>query len=263
MRLESRGAVFACALLAFVLTLGLGGAGGAWLVLREQARLEQLARRDAAEQAGAVARMLARPFERAARQGTPLAAVPGADADLRRTLAVVAAVSAITVRDAGGQVLHQARKDAPGDGATVTVPIAANGGEPAGRIDVVTAPAALARSLEGVWVATLLAVLACAAGAAGAAALAVGRPLQRRTERLAGWLAAAARGEAVALPHLPPADDALARAEQAFAEGQARWQEGQAAFDGYAEELLAVDFDGDLRPRIQGIARDVRALAEA
>lgn len=264
MRPEGRGPVLACALLAFALTLLLAGAGATWLVLREQGRLQDSVRRDATEQAGAVARMLARQFERTLRQGTPLEGVAGAEADLRRTLAVVPAVSAITLRDATGRPLQEVREAGAGEGVTVAAPIANGGSGPAGHIEVTTAPAALARGLGGVWTATFLAVLACAAAAGLAAALAVGRVLQKRTERLAAWLAAAARGEAVALPHLPPGGDALARAERAFAEGQARWQEREAAFDGYAEELLAVDFDGDLRPRIGNIAREVRgAVAEA
>lgn len=264
MQLDRRNGALACALLAFVLTLGLGGAGAAWLVLREQAQLQELARQQAGEQAGAVGRTLARQFERAVRQGVPLQDVPGAQAELRRTLAVVPAVSAIALRDPGGRVLHEARDGAAANAVTVAVPVAVNGAEPVGRIEVTTAPAALARGLDGVWLATALAVLACAASAALVAAFAVGRVLQQRTERLAGWLAAAARGQAVALPLLPPAGDALARAERAFAEGQARWQERQGAFDSYADELLAVDFDGDLRPRIASIAQKVRGpVAEA
>lgn len=264
MRPEQRGPVLACAVLAFALTLLLAGAGAAWLVLREQSRLEESVRRDATEQAGAIARMLARQLERAVRQGTPLASVPGVEAELRRTLAVVPAVSAIALRDATGRALHEVREPDAGPGVTVAAPIANGGSDPAGRIEVTTAPAALARGLGGVWIATFLAVLACAAAAGLTAAFAVGRVLQKRTERLASWLAAAARGEAVALPHLPPGGDALARAERAFADGQADWQERQAAFDGYADELLAVDFDGDLRPRIAGIAREVHgSMAEA
>lgn len=243
----------------FAVLLGVGGACATWALQSVQARGLQAARADALAVAQSVAQTLAQQLGRAVRLGIPLAELPGLPPYLQTARTGQPAIVAIVVQDADGRTLATAGVPPPkveGPVPTDAVSLAiGRAGHPAGTVMVHTDSGAALRG--SLWQAGVLAALAVVLTAAGAALLAgLGPGAQLEHERRAVWsrlgMAAAedlATGPAVATAarHGPQA------VLQALATGEAAQQAARQALDAYAEELLAVDFDGQLRLAIERI----------
>lgn len=250
-------------LFALLLTLLLGGAAAALLVNGYQARVEESARRDALVIGTSVARTLAQQFEKAARFGIPLKLLPGVETHLSETLARTPGLTQIVLRGADGREIRSAIGEHPGtDSVSAPVMVDAN---TVASVEVTTNPAALATSFADIGVKAAVIVVICAALAALAAGLFVGTPLERARERLAGEMTKAVHGDfgdAGAIHRSPRGmsqHGAVGRAFRELLHGNRRVAERRAVFEAYAEELLAVDFDGGLRPDVERVRREVLA----
>lgn len=250
-------------LFALLLTLLLGGAAAALLVNGYRARVEESARRDALVIGTSVARTLAQQFEKAARFGIPLKLLPGVEAHLSETLARTPGLTQIVLRGADGREIRSAIGEQPG-ADSVSSPVVVDGNTVA-SVEVTSNPAALATSFADIGVKAAVIVVICAALAALAAGLLVGSALERARERLAEGMLKAMDGnfEAALDPvrRLRSARQygAVGRAFRELHHGNRRVAERRSVFDAYAEELLAVDFDGGLRPDVERVRREVLA----
>lgn len=249
------------ALFAFLATLLLGGGAGALLVIGFKARVEESARRDALVIGASLARGLAQQFEKAARFGITLTLLPGVDAYLATTLGGTPGITAITLRDGDGKVIRSARGRKPGmDSASA--PVMADG-IPVAFVDVSTDPAILSDAFADFGVKTTVAVLLCALASGIVAAVVAGVPLERSRQLLKRRLGRSVAGAGAVPP--PPRvrglilNGAPGRAFRAEARRARRLAERRTTFEAYAEELLAVDFDGTLRPEVQRIRDEVMA----
>lgn len=245
-------------IVAFVVTLLVGGIAAATLATAYRARVEDSARRDALVIGTSVARALAQQFEKAARFGIPLKLLPGVESHLTETLAGTPGITQIILRGADGREIRSAVGSDPGVDST-NAPVVVNGNTIA-TVEVVTNPAALSDEFADVGVKAAVAVFIFAALAALAAGVSVGLALDRAEARLAAALRRAAAGDfepetaatRAATPH-----GMVGRAFRALAHGNRHVRERRAVFDAYAEELLAVDFDGSVRPDLERLRRDV------
>jgi len=246
---------------ALLVTFILGGIAAAILVNGFRARVEESARRDAQVIGTSVARTLAQQFEKAARFGIPLKLLPGVEAHLAETLARTPGLTQIVLRGADGREIRSAIGEHPGADA-VSTPVVVDGNTVA-SVEVTTSPAALAASFADIGLKAAVVVAVCAALAALAAGLLVGGALERSRTRLADGMARAAEGE-----FGPPQDTpdrpsgsrgAVGRAFRALHRGNRRVADRRTVFEAYAEELLAVDFDGGLRPDVERVRREVMA----
>ena len=248
------------ALFAALVTIILGGGAGAWLVHVYKARVEESARRDALVIGTSLARGLAQQFEKAARFGIALTLLPGVDDYLTQTLTGTPGIVAITLRDGDGKVIRRAGGGRAGTDST-SAPVLADG-IPVASVEVATDPAVLSDAFTDFGIKTAVSVLLCALAAGGLAAAVAGVPLERSRQHLKARLS---RSLTDGAPEPAPAPreegliraGAVGRAFRAEARRARRLAERRAAFEAYAEELLAVDFDGALRPEVAHIRAEV------
>ncbi|MFG1301095.1 hypothetical protein V5F49_14980 [Xanthobacter sp. V3C-3] len=249
-------------LFALLVTFILGGIAAAVLINGFRARVEDSARRDAQVIGSSVARTLAQQFEKAARFGIPLKLLPGVETHLSETLTRTPGLTQIVLRGADGREIRSAIGEHPGTDA-VSAPVMVDGNTVA-SVEVTTSPAALASSFADIGVKAAVVVAVCAALAALAAGLLVGGAFERGRSLLAEGMQRAASGD------FGPAEDAhdrpgrrirgaVGRAFRALDRGNRRVADRRAVFEAYAEELLAVDFDGGLRPDVERVRREVMA----
>ncbi len=246
-------------LAAFLVTLIVGGIAAAILTTSYRARVEDGARRDALVIGTSVARTLAQQFEKAERFGVPLKLLPGVEDHLKATLAGTPAITQIILRGPDGREIRSATGDQPSVDST-SAPVVVSGNTVA-TVEVATNPVALTDQFGGVGVQAALAVFIFAALAALAAGVTAGLTLDRSEARLAAALERAAAGDFEPEPgssgRPERARGAIGRAFRALAQGNRHIRERRAVFDAYAEELLAVDFDGSIRPDVERLRREV------
>ncbi|MBA4790612.1 MAG: hypothetical protein AB1698_15230 [Pseudomonadota bacterium] len=249
-----------CALIAFLIVALVGGGAGTIMMQGFKARVEDTARRDARLIGETVARALAMQFEKAARFGIPLKMLPGVEPYLSETLSRTPGLTRIVLQGPDGREVRSAIGPLTGMD-TVVMPITIDG-VVFGQVAVSTTPATLSSVLSELYWRAGIVVLACAVLAGLAAAFYAGASLASGRRRLATALLSSAAGK---LRDLPPGGGRgpLAAAFRALGGGERRMAERRAAFDGYAEELLAVDFDGRLRAEIEQIRRETHARAPA
>lgn len=248
------------ALFAFAVTLVVGGGASLALVDGFRGRVEDSARRDALVIGTSVARTLAQQFERAARFNVPLKLIPGVDAYLAETLATTPGITQIVLRGLDGREIRSAVGEEPGVNST-SAPVTVDGLQVA-AVEVSTNPAALITTSGRVRLKAGLAVLACAVIFALLAALLAGSHLDADHARLAAALARAAQEDFDPTPldlRRPGRMryGAVGRAHGALLHGNRRVLERRTGLEAYAEELLAVDFDGTLRPDVERIRHEV------
>ncbi|WP_029004092.1 hypothetical protein [Azorhizobium doebereinerae] len=242
-------------LFAFLLTLLVGGVGGAVLVSGFKASVEETARRDVTVIGGSLARALAMQFEKAARFGIPLKLIPGVEGYLAQTLNQTPGIARIVVRGPDGREVRSAIGPLAGTD-TVSAPIAVDG-LALGQVDVTTSPLAFSGTFAALTLQVAGAVLAFAAVAGIASGLVAGGALERRRQRLAAAMAHNVAGELDGGPQSAAIGRSpVAQAFEALSRGARRVGDKWAAFQAYAEELLAVDFDGRLRPEVERIRRE-------
>ncbi len=242
-------------LFAFALTLLVGGIAGALLISGFKARVEETARRDVTVIGASLARSLAQQFEKAARFGIPLKLIPGVESYLSQTLNQTPGIARIVLRGPDGREVRSAIGPAAGQDMT-TAAISVDG-LAVGQVDVTTSPSAFSGAFGDLGLQVAGAVLVCAALAGIIAGTVAGGALDRRRRRLVVAMARNVAGEldggpqAAMLGHGP-----VGQAFDALARGARRVGEKWAGFQAYAEELLAVDFDGRLRPEVERIRRE-------
>lgn len=260
---ESGRARLVTGLFALILTLVLGGIAAAVLLNGYRARVEESARRDALVIGTSVARTLAQQFEKAARFGIPLKLLPGVEQHLSETLTRTPGLTQIVLRGSDGREIRSAIGEHSGTDS-VSAPVVVDGNTVA-AVEVTTNPAALATSFADIGLKAAVVVTVCAALAALAAGLLVGNALERARARLANGLAEAVNGHYgdrdVMMQHRRrhSARGAVGRAFRELERGNRRVAERRSVFEAYAEELLAVDFDGGLRPDVERVRREVMA----
>lgn len=244
---------------AFLITLLAGGIAAGSLITTYRAQVEESARRDALVIGASVARSLAQQFEKAARFGIPLKLLPGVEAYLTETLSGTPGITQIVLRGPDGRELRAAIGAAPGVDST-SAPVTVDGLTVA-TIEVATNPAALSSGFDAVTVQATLAVLICAALAALAAGVSVGLALDRSEARLTRALQRAIDNDFETEPGTSgralAGYGAVGRAFRALAHGNRHVRERRGVFEAYAEELLAVDFDGSIRPDVERISKEV------
>ena len=234
-----------------IAVLLIGGVSSWTLLNGYQSTVEEHARRDANLLGSSVARTLAQQFEKAGRYGIPFTELPGIHAYLQRTLDDIPGLARIALHAGDGKVLDAVeRRNAPGKD-TVNAAITVNSLK-LGDIAITTAPAELTRDFEQVRIGCALATLLIALLAGAATALGAGKLLDRRRAELEAALKDNTEGRFNHdLSSASQGNDALAAAFRALADGEDQVRERFESFDGYAQELLAVDFDDRLRPEIE------------
>jgi hypothetical protein len=243
----TRRATMLTAFITVLLVLVLGGAGSAVVLAYVQRTVENDARQDATLLADSVARTLVQQFEKAGRYGIPFDRLPGVQAALQRTLDDVPGLARITLTNAAGATLNQAERLGTVARDTVRLPIAV-AGESLGTVAITTAPAELAAAFDTVRRVCALTTLLLSLLAGLTAARWAGALLDARRAQLQTALAVSAAGRIeLDLASATQGSDAVAVAFRALADGQAAQRERREAFDAYAQELLAVDFDGSQR----------------
>jgi len=248
-----------CAFIAFMVVGIVGGAAGIVLMQWFKAEVEDTARRDARLIGETVARSLATQFEKASRFGIPLKLLPGVEPYLNETLNRTPGLTRIVLRGPDGREVRSAIGPLVGTD-TVVAPVSIDG-VTFGQVAVTTTPATLSSVLSGLYWRAGLVVAACACLSAIASAVLAGTNLANGRRRLAAALLATAQGKP--RDPLPGAGGRgpLAAAFRALTSGERRTAEHRAAFDSYADELLAVDFDGRLRAEIEQIRRATQSGA--
>ncbi|WP_127090908.1 LapA family protein [Aquabacter cavernae] len=245
-----------CALITFLIVSLVGSGAGFIMMQGFKTRVEDTARRDARLIGETVARSLAAQFEKAARFGIPLKMLPGVEPYLTETLHRTPGLTRIVLQGPDGREVRSAIGPLTGLD-TVTLPITIDG-VVFGQVAVSTTPATLSSVLGKLsWRAGVV-VLTCASLGAVIAAFYAGGSLVRGRRRLATALLESAAGK---LRDAPPGGGRgpLATAFRALNSGERRMAERRTAFEGYSEELLAVDFDGRLRAEIEQIRRDAQS----
>ncbi|WP_454917818.1 hypothetical protein [Xanthobacter sediminis] len=244
-------------IVAFAVTLLAGGVAAAILTNSYRARVENGARRDALVIGASVAQALAQQLEKAERFGIPLKLLPGVEAHLTATLAGTPGIAQIVLRGPDGREIRSASGEDSGTDST-SAPVVVNGNTVA-TVEVATNPAALASEYAGVGVKAAVAVFIFSVLAALAAGFTAGLALDHSEARLAAALRRAAGGDfepegggRAARPH-----GAVGRAFRALAHGNRHVRDRRAVFEAYAEELLAVDFDGSVRPDVERLRHEV------
>lgn len=246
-------------LLAVALTAAIGAACALFALHQLRAGSARAAMDDAQAMAQSVAQTLAQQLGRAARLGIPLPQLPGVPAYLQAALERQPALRSIAVLQPDGSALYQAQARHAGAGssggseaAAVRVPIPVAG---AGSVAVGLASGGAAESgslARAAWC-SAAAVLLLALCAGLGAALGPGARLERQRREL---LARLHPGAAPA-PHTGLAGtDGLHPALQALAQGDADADAAREAVHAYAQELLAIDFEGQMRAEVERIVQD-------
>lgn len=253
------GATLVCGLAAFTLVALLGGIGAILIIDRFSRAVDVGARNEVTAIGTAVAGALAHQFERAGNYGIPLDRLGGVPDYLAQSAEDVPGVARVVLRLATGEEVRPATEPADDDPTreTVFAPIFAGGGN-LGQVEVLTDADELTGALDGIAPTALALVAALAVLAGIAAALLVGRPVDRRRAELLGHLRRNASGQLApdAVPRLRGRGE-LVRAFRTLQAGEAHAFETRAAVEAYAEELLGIDFDGELRPRIEKTMREL------
>ncbi|MFG1462363.1 hypothetical protein V5F77_05635 [Xanthobacter sp. DSM 24535] len=239
----------------FLLSLTVGGGAGTLMFDGFRQKVEETARRDATIIGTSVARALALQFEKAARFGIPLKLLPGVEAYLSDTMAQTPGITRIVLRGPDGREARFAIGPVPG-GETVSVPIQVDT-IPVGQVDVTTAPATLSTALSVVYLPLAGAVFICALISGVLGALFAGSALAESRIRLVALLTRNVGGELDSGPGgARMGQGAIARAYRAASAGVHRVADKWLALQAYAEELLAVDFEGGLRADVERIRRE-------
>ena len=264
MSLSARRPQWLLAALSFVVVACLGGAGSLWVVMHLQHQAGQAASAQTQAFASSVARTLAGQFEHAVNHGAPLKQIPRVDVYLAKIQRSTPGVSQITLKDEQGNTLAAAQNSAVEGNAVASVAIE-RAGQTVGSVSVQVATSAVGQQQTAVLWLLPAAVLAFAALTAGV----VGWGLARSTMRAQALLTARLPQSTVLTPLADsdfverPLDDPWQATLHCLLEGDAHLQDKLTTFENLAQEMLAVDFDGQLAPRIAAIrSQALRSLQQ-
>ncbi len=239
-------------LLAFAVLAVIGSACALWTLHELRIHGARAASEDTRALARSVAQTLAQQLARAARFGIPLQELPGVAPYLAAALAHQPALASLAIVLPDGRTLHAAgAKNAPADADSVRVDIAFQGGSAGAVVAVTSGGASLSHSLAQARILSAVAVLALALCAGLWAALGPGARLERQRRAVQAWL----DGKPPCLEEQTDEQGGLQPLLEALAEGEAEQRAAREAVQAYAEELLAVDFDGAMRERIEHIMK--------
>ncbi|MCK0197336.1 hypothetical protein MWN34_10470 [Ancylobacter sp. 6x-1] len=259
-------ATLACGLATFLVVALLGWVGASFALARFTDTIKTNSSDDVAAIGTSVANALAQQFERALTYGVPLEKLPGIEAYLARTAHDIPGVARIVVRLSNGQELRADSESGNGDASreTVFAQLIADGVNH-GQIEVLTDASELTGSLTALHRMIAPLVLGFATLAGLLAAFTVGAGVDSRRAELTLHLRRNAEGrfgEGSPVPMLR-GRDRIARTFRALRNGEQHVLEEQAAVEAYAEELLGVDFDDQLRPRIEAAVRSLHGRTAA
>lgn len=202
--------------------------------------------------AASVGRSLGRQFVRAGQLGIPLDEIPAVDRSLDGTLAHVPQLTAITLTDADGKILGAARRARAGAPTSVSTELAI-GERRIGTLEVAAAPPDLRGSHAALLTGMLLLILPLSLLGGLCAAL-YGTHLRRHRRRLGEMLRTAPEDIVPPVPGpRPDPQDILGQAWHGLQTMAARTAQRRADLAHQAESLLAVDFDGSIRPRLAAL----------
>ncbi|MCK9516902.1 MAG: hypothetical protein WCZ18_11235 [Ottowia sp.] len=249
-------------LLVLCVVLVVGGACTAWALRHLERASAQTAQQDARALAASVAQVAAQQLARALRFGIPLQELPGLPSYLQAALDGQPALAGMGIQLPDGATLHAVGRQAGATAPDVQVPIidpGRAGGVQGGFVWVRTDArngASLQRARWQAWLGLLLIALLAAA----VAALSIGRRLERQRRLL--WQHLAGQGAAplqatqlgLSVAHGPLA------LLHALAQGEQTLRAQRQALDADAQELLSVDFDGQLRPRVERIRQQAQEV---
>lgn len=251
---RSRDLRWRAGLLAFAVLAVVGGACALWTLHELRLGDARAAGEDTRALARSVAQTLAQQLGRAARLGIPLQELPGIEPYLAAALAHQPALASLAVVLPDGRTLHAAgTAAASADADGVRVDIAFQGGSAGTVVAVAGSGASLPQSLAQARVFAAAAVLALAACAGLWAALGPGARLERQRRAVQGWLDGEAGADSSRLAAQAAGQGGLQPLLGALIEGDAEQRAARDAVQAYAEELLAVDFDGAMREDIARI----------
>lgn len=235
-------------LLVFAVLAVVGSICALWTLHELRQSGARAANEDTRALARSVAQTLAQQLARAARLGIPLEELPGVAPHLAATLAHQPALASLAVVLPDGRTLHAAGTGSmPADG--VRVDIAFPGGSAGTVVAVAGSAAALSHRLAQARLSALLAVLTLAACAGLCSALGPGARLERQRRTAEDWL----DGKAATDAAQAAGQDGLQPLLGVLIEGDAEQRAERDAVRAYAEELLAVDFDGTMRADIERV----------
>jgi hypothetical protein len=252
------------ALMVFVVVSCCGGLGSWFVVQQMQDRAAGAVMADAQAFASAVARTLAGQFEKAVTHGAPLEQIPRVEAYLEKLQRSTPGVNRIALKGDKGQVLSAVQGNAAKLAAEGAAFISVEG-RVVGAVQVEVAIEKFADPHASVaWLLFAL-VFAIAALCAAWVSVGLGGSASRAQGILIGRLADSSvltslSEEAFAAK---PKEDPIQRALHELVEGESRLQDRLTEFENLAQEMLAVDFDDQLAPRIEAIrAKAVRSIKQ-
>lgn len=247
------------AALVFATLLLVGTACWAWAMHQWQHQQAQASRQHTQAMAQSVAQALAQQLSRAVRLGIPLSELPGLPQHLQEALDKQPTLSGIAVHLPDGHTLVAAGTGAS-TAAQAHAPIAGVG-EDAGTVQV-SADGGPSSSLQQARGLALLGVLVLAGCVAGLAGLSVGARLERQRRLAWQQLDPGAAATPLGTARLGGADahGPLALL-YALAVGQGAVSDARQALQAQTQELLAVDFDGQMQVRIAAVWQRVDAAA--
>ena len=252
------------AALSFVVVCCFGGAGSMWLVFQMQQHAALATSAQAHAFANSVARTLAGQFENAVNHGAPLEQIPRTEAYLEKIQRSTPGVSQITLKNAEGKTLATTQNRAVDQAAVASVPVVGPG-QTVGAVEVqVTTTQFGQQKGLAIWLLPL-AVVSLAALTAALVAWVVARAATRADALLNARLP-----HAMVLTPLAgnefaekPGDDPWQATLDRLLVGDAQLQDKLTSFENLAQEMLAVDFDDQLAPRIEAIrAHALRAFTK-
>ena len=236
----------------FLIVLVAASLASGILLWRLQDTVAAATRDQSRDLAASVGRSLGRQFVRAGQLGIPLDAIPAIDRSLDNTLAHVPQLAGITLTDAGGKVLGAARRPRAGAPTSVGTDLSL-GAQRIGMLEVAAAPPALRGSHAALLTGMLLLILPLALLGGLCTAL-HGAHLRRHRHRLREMLLTAPDDLVPPVPGpRPESRDVLGLAWHGLQTLAARTAQRQADLAHQAESLLAVDFDGSIRPRLAAL----------
>jgi hypothetical protein len=248
--------------LVFATLVVVGSVCAAWTLQSIRASAEQAARQDAHSIAQSEAQTLAQQLGRAVRLGIPLQALPGVQEYLQTMLERQPLLSGIVIEAPDGQAWYQAARGASKavakDALPARVAIPA-GASPAGAV-VVSVAGTEGQGQGQTLLMALGAVLGLALCGGLGAAMGPGARLEGQRRAALAWLREGP-------PQTLPTD--LADAEgpqamlQALVQGEEQVQAAREDVQAYAQELLAMDFDGQMRADIERVAREAATVKGA
>lgn len=252
--LPDRSPQWLLAALSFLVVACLGGAGSLWVVMQLHQQAGQTASAQTHAFASSVARTLARQFEHAVNHGVPLKQIPRVEVYLAKIQRSTPGVSQITLKDEQGNTLAAAQNSAEEGNAVASVAIE-RADQTVGSVSVQVATTAVGQQQTTVLWLLPAAVLAFASLTAGV----VGWGLARSTTRAHALLIARLPQSTVLMQPTDgdfaerPMDDPWQATLHSLLNGDARLQDKLTTFENLAQEILAVDFDDQLAPRIAAI----------